>query len=238
MHEIVAVRVRYGFRRVLVMLHRQGVQIGKTAAYRLYREEQLMLRSKRPKRRRMVVQRHRRYVPQAVNQAWSLDFVADQLTNGQKIRALTIVDVFTREAVAIRVGHRLRGEDVVATLNQVIRERAVPKVLFADNGSEFSGRMLDLWAYHHKVRIDFSRPGKPTDNAFVETFNGSLRDECLNVHWFESLLDAQQKIEAWRQEYNESRPHMALENRTPSDFALYCRETRMSVNEKSPEDSR
>ena len=99
MHEIVAIRVRYGFRRVLVMLHRQGVQIGKTAAYRLYREEQLMLRSKRPKRRRMVVQRHRRYVPQAVNQAWSLDFVGDQLTNGQKIRALTIVDVFTREAV-------------------------------------------------------------------------------------------------------------------------------------------
>ena len=121
MHEIVTVRVRYGFRRVLVMLHRQGVQIGKTAAYRLYREEQLMLRSKRPKRRRMVVQRYRRFVPQAVNQAWSLDFVADQLSNGQKIRALTIVDVYTREAVAIRVGPRLRGEDVVAVLNQAIR---------------------------------------------------------------------------------------------------------------------
>ena len=98
--------------------------------------------------------------------------------------------------------------------------------------------MLDLWAYHHKVRIDFSRPGKPTDNAFVETFNGSLRDECLNLHWFESLADAQHKIEAWRREYNESRPHMALANRSPNDFALYCREMMMSTTERSPEDSR
>ena len=202
MHEIVAVRVRYGFRRVLVMLQRERMGIGKSAAYRIYREEQLMLRSKRPRRHRMAVERRARYQPSAADQAWSLDFVADELVSGQKIRALTIVDVYTREAVAIRVGQRLRGEDVVEVLNQVTRERAVPRVLFTDNGSEFSGRMLDLWAYHHKVRIDFSRPGKPTDNAFVESFNGSFRDECLNVHWFESMSDARQKIEAWRTEYN------------------------------------
>jgi putative transposase len=237
MHEIVAVRVRYSFRRVLVMLHRQGVRIGKTAAYRIYREEQLILRTKRPRRRKMFVQRQVRFQPTGANQAWSMDFIADQLTNRQRIRALTIVDVFTREAVAIKVGQRLRGEDVVMALTQAIRERSVPKVLFTDNGSEFSGRMLDLWAYDHKVRIDFSRPGKPTNNAFVETFNGALRDECLNVHWFESTADAAEKIEAWRSEYNESRPHMALGNRTPKDVALDSRTTRMISNNLTPESS-
>lgn len=119
-----------------------------------------------------------------------MDFVADQLADGRKLRALTVVDVFTREALCIRVGQRLRGEDVVDACNQIVAQRGAPARVFVDNGSEFSGRLMDLWAYHHGVQIDFSRPGKPTDNCFVETFNGSLRDECLNVHWFESLEDA------------------------------------------------
>ena len=163
------------------------------------------------------------------NQAWSLDFVSDQLTNGQRFRALTIVDVFSREALAIQVGKQLRGENVVEVCNALVAQRGAPKRVFTDNGSEFSGRIFDLWAYHHGVRIDFSRPGKPTDNCFIESFNGSLRDECLNVHWFESMEEARARIEAWRIDYNESRPHQALQEETPSQFAMRAKELERSV---------
>jgi putative transposase len=221
MHEIVRTRVRYGYRRVLTMLRRDGWAIGKKLVYRLYSEEGLVLRSKRPKRRKMAVHREARCQPKRVNEAWSLDFIHDQLSNGQKFRALTVVDIFTREALAIEVGVRLRGEHVVEVLNRLVRQRGAPKYLFADNGAEFTGQLVDLWAYHHGVRIDFSRPGKPTDNAFIETFNGSLRDECLNLHWFETIGEAKSLIEAWRRDYNESRPHMALGNKTPMEYALF-----------------
>jgi putative transposase len=163
--------------------------------------------------------RHARMQPLRVNDAWSMDFVADQLADGTKIWLLTIIDIHSRESLAIVVGHHLRGEDVVAALNRIVEKRSAPKCLFVDNGSEFSGQLLDLWAYHHHTKIDFSRPGKPTDNCFIETFNGSLRDECLNVHWFASLAEARVVVEAWRRDYNESRPHMALGNRTPAAFA-------------------
>jgi putative transposase len=117
-----------------------------------------------------------------------------------------VLDVFTRESLAIEVGQRLRGEDVVSALNQIRQKRGTPKLLFCDNGSEFTSQIMDLWAYHSQVQIDFSRPGKPTDNAHVESFNGTLRAECLDVHWFATLTEAKQVIEAWRREYNESRP--------------------------------
>lgn len=148
-----------------------------------------------------------------------MDLVADQLSGGGRFRALTVVDVFTREALAIEVGAKLRGEDVVGVCNKLAAQRGSPVRIFVDNGSEFAGRLLDLRAYHHKTQIDFSRPGKPTDNCFVETFNGSLRDECLNVHWFDTLDEARVKIEAWRIEYNESRPHQALGELTPTEYA-------------------
>jgi putative transposase len=224
MREIAQIRVRYGYRRIHVLLRREGWQLGRNQAYRLYREEGLQLRSKLPKRRKMVVVRRERIRPSRPDHAWSLDFVADQLADGRRFRALTVVDVFTREALAVEVGIRLRGEDVVATLDRVAEQRRRPGYLFVDNGSEFSGRLLDLWAYHHKVRLDFSRPGKPTDNCYIETFNGSLRDECLNVHWFETLDQAREIIEAWRRDYNESRPHMALAEAAPNDFARRMRQ--------------
>lgn len=224
MRELAQVRVRYGYRRLHVVLRREGWQLGHNQAYRLYREEGLQLRSKLPKRRKMVVLRRERIRPNRPDHAWSFDFVADQLADGRRFRALTVVDVYTREAVAIEVGMRLRGEDVVATLDRVAQHRRRPGYLFVDNGSEFAGRLLDLWAYHHKVRLDFSRPGKPTDNCCVETFNGSLRDECLNVHWFETLEQAREIIEAWRRDYNESRPHMALAEVAPSEFARRIRD--------------
>ncbi|MCR0984992.1 IS3 family transposase [Roseomonas pecuniae] len=218
MHEIARTRIRYGYRRLQVMLRRDGWAVGKNLVWRLYREEGLALRSKRPRRRKMVVQREARCAPKRPNEAWSLDFIQDQLSSGGRFRALTVVDVFSREGLAIEVGQRLRGEHVVEVLNRLVGERGAPKYLFADNGAEFTGRLVDLWAYHHGTRIDFSRPGKPTDNAFIETFNGSLRDECLNLHWFETLAEARREIEAWRRDYNESRPHMALGQRTPQEY--------------------
>jgi putative transposase len=229
MRELAQVRMRYGYRRLHVLLRREGWILGRELAYRLYTEESLQLRSKRPRRRKMVVARRERYVPKRGNQAWSMDFVADQLADGRKLRALTVVDVFTREALCIRVGQKLRGEDVVDACNRIVAKRGAPARVFVDNGSEFSGRLMDLWAYHHGVQIDFSRPGKPTDNSFVESFNGSFRDECLNVHWFESLEEAREKIETWRIDYNDSRPHQGLKDMTPTEFALKSRSSEFGM---------
>jgi len=217
--EIAQSRVRYGYRKILVLLRREGWSVGKHLVYRLHKEESLALKKRPPKRRKAVKHREERFLAKGPNHAWSIDFVADQLQDGRRFRALTAVDVFTRESVAIEVGQSLRGEDVVRTLNRLKHGGQTPRFLFCDNGSEFSGQAMDLWAYQNGVKIDFSRPGKPTDNAFVESFNGTFRDECLNVHWFETMAEAKQLIEAWRQEYNGSRPHRALEDLTPSEFA-------------------
>ena len=127
--------------------------------------------------------------------------------------------VYTREAVAIEAGQSLKGDDVVRVLNRMRADRAVPKVLFCDNGSEFTSQAMDLWAYRNGAKIDFSRPGRPTDNAFIESFNGTFRNECLNTHWFMNLKEAKPLITAWREEYNHSRPHASLADRTPSEFA-------------------
>jgi len=235
MRELAEARVRYGYRRIHVLLRRDGWQVGKNLVYRLYTEESLQLRSKRPKRRKMVVGRQERYVPKRPNQAWAMDFVADQLVNGTRFRALTILDVFTREALAIRVGQQLRAEHVLEECDRLAAQRGAPVRIFVDNGSEFSGRLFDLWAYRNGVRIDFSRPGKPTDNCFVETFNGSYRDECLNVHWFETIDEARVKSEAWRVEYNESRPHQALGEMTPVAFALQTRLSEHGPNSSTAE---
>ncbi len=202
--EIAQTRVRYGYRKIRVLLNREGWKVGKKLVYRLYREEGLTLRHKPRRKRRADA---------------SARAVADQLADGRRFRALTVLDVFTRESLAIEVGQGLKGEDVVGALNQIRQKRGTPKLLFCDNGSEFTSQIMDLWAYHNRVQIDFSRPGKPTDNAHVESFNGTLRAECLDVHWFETLAEAKQVIESWRREYNESRPHRSLGERTPSEFA-------------------
>jgi putative transposase len=219
MREIAQTRVRYGYRKIRVLVNREGWKVGKKLVYRLYREEGLSLRQKARRHRRASQQRQERVRPTAPDQVWSLDFVADQLSDGRRFRALTVLDVFTRESLAIAVGQSLRGEDVVRTLNEIRQQRGVPKLLFCDNGSEFTSQVMDLWAYHNQVKIDFSRPGKPTDNAHVESFNGTFRSECLDVHWFGSLTEAKQIIERWRREYNESRPHRSLGDRTPTEFA-------------------
>ena len=218
--EIAQARVRCGYRKIRVLLNREGWNVVKYLVYRLYKEEGLTLKKMRPQRKRKAV-RHReeRFVATGPDQAWSIDFVADELQGGSRFRALTMVDIYTREGVAIEVGQSLKGDDVVRTLNRMKTERGVPKLLFCNNGSEFTSQAMDLWAYRNGAKIDFSRPGKPTDNAFVESFNGTFRAECLDTHWFVDLKEAKQMIEAWRREYNESRPHRSLGDRTPSEFA-------------------
>jgi putative transposase len=151
-----------------------------------------------------------------------MDFVADALFDGRKLRMLTVVDCFTRECLAIDVGQNLRGEDVVASLNRICAARGPPATIKTDNGSEFVYKAMNRWAYERGVELDFSRPGKPTDNARVESFNGRLRQECVNAHWFLSMEDAAAKIEAWRRDYNESRPHSALDCIPPAEFARRC----------------
>ncbi|WP_455821049.1 IS3 family transposase [Pseudomonas cerasi] len=217
--EIAETRIRYGVQRIHILLRREGWLVNHKKTHRIYCLEGLNLRSKRP--RRHVTARHRRIRPAvtAVDHCWSMDFVADNLFNGRRIRALTVVDNFSRECVAIEVGQGLRGDDVVAVMERIRQtKQRVPQRLQTDNGSEFISKTLGRWAYENRVTMDFSRPGKPTDNALVESFNGSLRDECLNVHWFLSLEDAQDKIEHWRQEYNQYRPHSSLNNQTPAEF--------------------
>lgn len=217
--EIAAARVRYGYRRIWIALRREGLKLNHKRVRRLYREEGLNLRIKRPRRHVSAAHRTERAAVTAPNEVWSMDFVSDALFDGRRLRALTLLDVHTREALAIEVDQGIKGEQVVSVLDAVVATRAAPQRIRVDNGPEFVSNALDRWAYEHGVVLDFSRPGKPTDNAFVESFNGRLREECLNVHWFLSLDDARGKIEAWRAFYNESRPHSALGERTPHEFA-------------------
>lgn len=218
--DLAKTRVRYGYFRIYILLRREGWRVNHKRVYRLYREEGLSLRLKRPRRHVSAANRERRPGATAPNELWSMDFVSDALFDGRRLRALTIIDAFTREALAIEVDQGIKGEQVVAAVKQLALVRGAPRTIRVDNGPEFVSKILDRWAYENGATLDFSRPGKPTDNAFVESFNGRLRDECLNAHWFLSLADARSKIEAWRRQYNESRPHTALGWLTPQEFAL------------------
>ena len=217
--EIAAARVRYGYQRIYLLLRREGWVVNHKKVHRIYRKEGLNLRSKRPRRRVAAANRMERPQLHTVDQCWSMDFVADNLFNGRRIRSLTIVDNFSRECMAIHVDHSIRGEDVVQVMNniQLFHDRC-PERIQVDNGSEFISKELDKWAYENNVVLDFSRPGKPTDNPYIESFNGSFRDECLNSHWFLTLEDARDKIEKWRQDYNAFRPHSSLSDLTPDEY--------------------
>jgi len=213
--EICHVRVRYGYRRVHIVLRREGWVINQKKTRRIYRELGLQLRNKTPKRRVKAKLRDDRRPATRSNETWAMDFVHDQLATGHKLRVLTIVDIFSRFSPALEPRLTFRGTDVVATLDRVCNEVGFPATIRVDQGSEFVSRDLDLWAYQRGVTLDFSRPGKPTDNAYIEAFNGRFRAECLNAHWFLSLADAQKKVEDWRRYYNEERPHGAIGNRPP-----------------------
>lgn len=217
--EIAQTRVSYGYRRIHVLLLREGWKVNHKRIYRLYKLEGLQMRSKRPRRHVSACRRMVRATASHPNESWSMDFMSDALYDGQKIKLLTLVDNFTRESLAIEVTWRLGGHGVVATLMQVVEEKGLPKSIRVDNGPEFTSKMLDQWAYLNGVKLDFIRPGKPTDNALIEAFNGRFREECLNENWFLSLEDAREKVEEWRQDYNRERPHGSLGYMPPLEYA-------------------
>ena len=221
LRDLAGSRIRYGYRRLWVLLRREGWEVNHKLIYRLYVEEGLQLRRKSPKRRKSCAVRVERPEARGANESWSMDFMSDQLFQGQRFRILTLMDNFSRESLALRVSNRFRGEDVVKVLELVTSQRGLPKAIRVDNGPEFISKSLDWWAYFNGVKLDFSRPGKPTDNALIESFNGKFRQECLNQHWFITLPDAQETIDAWRVDYNERRPHSALGDRSPHEFAAW-----------------
>jgi len=178
----------------------------------------MQLRNKTPKRRVKAKLREDRKDAVGPNDVWAMDFVHDQLATGRKIRILTVVDTFSRYVPVLDARFSYKGEDVVATLDRVCRQTGYPKTIRVDNGSEFISRDMDLWAYQRNVTLDFSRPGKPTDNAYIEAFNGKFRAECLNAHWFMGLEDTAEKLETWRRDYNEERPHSAIGKKVPASL--------------------
>jgi len=217
--ELAAERPRFGYRRLHVMLCREGWQINRKRVYRVYRELGLAVRRKKRKR---VAQANRlpRVVPIAANIQWSMDFMRDTLASGRVFRTLNVVDDATRECLAIEVDTSLSGHRVGRVLDAAARRRgAYPSRLVLDNGPECTSKALDQWAYERGVTLVFIRPGKPVENCFVESFNGRFRDECLNLHWFLSLEDARRRIEVWRVDYNHVRPHSRLGDVPPKEYA-------------------
>jgi putative transposase len=218
LRELAGSRTRYGYRRLTVMLRRQGWKVNAKRVYRLYREEQLQVRTaKRTKR-----EPHLR-VPLASagrpNQRWSMDFVSDRLADGRGFRILTVVDQYTRECLCAFADRSQTREKVGAQMKWLVAERGVPESITTDNGSEFAGKAMEKWADQTGVKLDFIRPGKPVENGYIESFNGRLRDECLNGEIFVDLTQARNRLENWRKDYNSQRPHSALADRTPWEFA-------------------
>jgi putative transposase len=209
-------RPRWGSPRLTWLLRREGMRINHKKVERLYREEGLAVRQR--SRKRVARPRVELPAPRAANERWSMDFMRDTLASGRVFRTFNLVDDFTRECLVIEVDTSLGGERVVSVLERLCVMRGLPKTIVLDNGPEFTGRALDAWAHRREVRLQFIRPGKPVENAFIESFNGRFRDECLNQHWFLSLSDARRTIERWRQSYNEARPHSSLGGLTPAEF--------------------
>jgi putative transposase len=224
LRELAASRVRFGYRRLTVMLRREGWRVNPKRIYRLYSEDGLTVRTKV---RKKLARRSRVVTPKATrpNQKWSMDFMSAKTLDGRWFRVLTIIDQFTRECLALVADRALNGHRVALALSQVIAERGVPESITADNGSEFSGKAMDAWSYQYSVHLEFIRPGKPVENSYIESFNGRFRDECLNVDTFLDLSDVKEKLERWRQDYNQVRPHSSLDDRSPEEFARKWKES-------------
>jgi putative transposase len=220
LRELAGTHVRYGYRRLTVLLRREGWRVNAKRIYRLYRDEELIVRTKQ---RRKLARRQRVAATATAawpNQCWSMDFVSDKLTDGRSFRILTVVDQFTRECVVLEADRSMTGMKVAQTLERARQGWAsLPESITVDNGSEFCSRALEAWAMTNDVQLRFIRPGRPVENGFIESFNGRLRDECLNVEWFSSLDDASQKLTKFREQYNHQRPHSSLADRTPAAFA-------------------
>jgi putative transposase len=225
LRELAEVRRRYGYRRLTVLLQREGWAVNHKRVYELYRQENLAVRTKKRTKRAS----HVRVVPPTPtgpDQRWCMDFVTDRLEDGHYFRTLTVVDVFTRECLALHADRHISGRKVAQVLERVGAGRGLPKEITVDNGTEFFSKAMDAWCHARNVRLDFIRPGRPTENGYIESFNGKLRDECLNAELFLDLLDARRKLEAWRRDYNENRPHSSIRNLTPVEYANSVRAER------------
>lgn len=222
---------RYGHWRLYVVLRREGFLINHKRTERIYRSEKLSLRIRRRKKFASVT---RTPLPEAIrpNQIWAMDFVSDSLWTGRRFRSLTLVDTFTKESLVIEVDTSLTGQRVVRVLERLSEMQGLPEYIRVDNGPEFISKALDEWAYRNQVKLDFIRPGKPIENAHIESFNGRFRDECLNENYFLDMNSARQIIENWRIEYNTYRPHSSLNDLTPEEFA---RKNRENINPNRPE---
>jgi putative transposase len=212
-------RRRWGYRQFTRVLRRSGWSDNKKRIQRVYQDEKLQM-PRRRRQRRVAVARMPMPRPTGANERWSMDFVRDTLADGRVFRCFTVVDDCTRECPVIAVDLSLSGDRVVRELERLAMTRGLPKAIVCDNGPEFTSAALDQWAYERGVHLDFIDPGKPVQNAFVESFNGTFRNECLNEHWFLTLADAQQIIAEWRIDYETERPHSQLRDLTPREFAL------------------
>ena len=217
--ELVLNRPRFGYLRIHVLLRREGWLINRKRVHRLYRLDGVQVGIRVRRRKRLSLHRGPVPSPTAANQHWSMDFVHDQLLDGRSFRILTVIDQWSRESVSVEAGFSLSGRSVAAALDQVALCRPLPKAITVDHGTEFTSRALDEWAWQRGVQLDFIRPGKPVENGLIESFNGRLRDECLNVTEFTSLEHARASLHAWQDDYNHHRPHGSLGHLTPSEFA-------------------
>lgn len=219
LRELAELRRRFGYRRLHVLLKRDGFRVNQKKIRRIYREQKLTVKMRKKNRLRSVV-RMPMAAPTKANQRWSMDFVSDQLgPSGRRIRILTVVDVLTRECITLHASFSIPGAEVVRVLQKIVNERGMPESFSIDNGSEFTGKAMDQWAHDRGIKLDFIRPGKPQENGYIESFNGKLRDECLNENWFLSLEDVRRTIEEWRIDYNEERPHSSLGDLSPKEYA-------------------
>jgi putative transposase len=216
--ELAHARPRFGFLRIWVLLRREGWPVNKKRVRRLYRLEGLQLRMRVRRRKHIALHRGPAPLPIGPTERWSMDFVHDALADGRPFRVLTVVDQWSRQSPILEVACSLSGATVGLALDRALPAVA-PRSITVDHGTEFMSRALEDWAYRRGVQLDFIRPGKPVENAFIESFNGRLRDECLNVHQFASIEDARTKIEAWRVDYNQRRPHSSLGHLTPNEYA-------------------
>ena len=218
LHELARDRPSFGAKRLHTMLRRDGLAINHKKVHRLYVEEGLQLKVRRRRRRAATVRQPRAEVARP-NERWAMDFMYDVLSTNQPVRVFTLVDVYSRECVALEVARSFSGADVARLLGDAGERRgALPAIIQCDNGTEFTSKALDHWAYWNRVQLDFSRPGKPVDNSVCEAFNGSLRRECLSRHWFASLAEARAELAAWAADYNNHRPHTSLGHRSPVQF--------------------
>ena len=212
-------RPRFGYRRLGVLLAREGQRVNHKRLFRVYREAGLSV--KRTRRKKLVRAGLTQPVLTAPNDEWSLDFLCDAVANGRVVRVLSIVDNFTRECLALETDTSFASQRVTRVLDDIIAQRGVPKALRLDNGPELTSRHFLAWCVERKIAMNHIQPGKPMQNGHIESFNGRFRDECLNANWFRNLFDARQKVSIWRADYNRARPHSALNYRTPEEFAAH-----------------